>query len=284
MSLFRQEGVDLSRLELIIVDNAPEGSGADMAARLKEQAPFPVTYVHAPEPGVANARNAAMAYVRGKWMASLDDDQEALPNWLAGLIAARDLLKAEVMFGPVEGRLPDMGVTHAAHLAEFFSRRGAHEACILDGHWGMGNSMIATRLLGDAPFDPFSNELGGEDDFLFARLRDEGVVMGWAPQGVVLEHVPPHRATLKYMLRRSFAFGQGPTTIAARKSPPEVLNVIRWMAIGLAQTFVFGFITLLMYAARSPKRVKWLDKTAAGVGKVLWFSPFDQRFYGQYAR
>ncbi|MBP9755893.1 MAG: glycosyltransferase family 2 protein, partial [Phenylobacterium sp.] len=76
-STFLQAGVDPATLELVVVDNDQAPSAKALTQGLAAEAPFPVVYVHEPEPGVANARNAAMAQARGDFIAFLDDDEEA---------------------------------------------------------------------------------------------------------------------------------------------------------------------------------------------------------------
>src|ERR1700733_5124380 len=101
-STFRQTGVDLAALELVIVDNDQTPSAKPMASRLAAEAPFPVRYVHEPAAGVANARNAALAAACGDLIAFLDDDEEATDGWLAALIVAQVRYDADVVFGPVQ--------------------------------------------------------------------------------------------------------------------------------------------------------------------------------------
>ena len=76
-SVFAQVGVDAKELELVIVDNDQVASAKALADGFKSEAPFPVTYVHEPRAGVANARNAALSAAKGELIAFLDDDEEA---------------------------------------------------------------------------------------------------------------------------------------------------------------------------------------------------------------
>ena len=66
--------------------------------------PFPSHYISEPRPGVANARNAGVAAARGRWVAFLDDDEEADPLWLASLTRVRARAAADAVFGPIEAR------------------------------------------------------------------------------------------------------------------------------------------------------------------------------------
>src|SRR5213078_4731473 len=68
------------RLRVLVVDNAPVHDEATRVAG--------VDYLHAPTPGLSNARNAAVAATPGEVLAWLDDDTVADPHWLAGIACA----------------------------------------------------------------------------------------------------------------------------------------------------------------------------------------------------
>jgi hypothetical protein len=122
------------------------------------------------------------------------------------------------------------------------------------------------------------DQIGGEDDLLFTALAEQGRRFAWALEAWVWEHAPPHRATLDYALRRAFAYGQGPSQTASYRR--DRLGVLKWMAIGAAQTAVFGTAAGVLTALRRPERAAMLDRTARGLGKVLWMPRFEPRFYG----
>ncbi|HRJ65000.1 MAG TPA: glycosyltransferase, partial [Brevundimonas sp.] len=60
-SLFTQTGVADRVSAIVVVDNDPVGSAAATVEALLPRSPWPLTYVHAPRPGVATARNAGLA-------------------------------------------------------------------------------------------------------------------------------------------------------------------------------------------------------------------------------
>lgn len=282
LSTFRQVGVDLNELELIIVDNDQVDSARATVRALADEAPFPVTYVHEPDPGVANARNAAMARAKGDLIAFLDDDEEAPEGWLAALLAAMARHQADVVFGPVRGRAPETIVAHRDYLERFFSREGPAEAGLLDHYYGCGCSLLRRAALPDpkAPFSAIRNHIGGEDDLLFGQMRREGAKFAWEPAGWVWEDPVPARLTLGYTIRRAFAYGQGPASACAAASPPDRLGVAGWMAQGLIQAAVFGALAGFKWLIRAPDFAATLDRAARGLGKTLWWGPFKIHFYG----
>jgi succinoglycan biosynthesis protein ExoM len=284
-SVFAQRGLDVTRLELVVVDNDQAASAEPIVARLAAEAPFPVIYVHEPNPGVANARNAAMAAAGGSLIAFLDDDEEAPAHWLAALIATQVRHDADAVFGPVRGRARDADPAHRAYLERFFSREGPATEGVIDHYYGCGDSLVRRSALPDrfAPFSAVRNLIGGEDDMLFGQMQKAGARFAWAPEAWVWEDPLPARQTLAYTIPRAFAYGQGPSSHCAAADPPDRLGIARWMAVGLAQALAFGAVAAAKWLVRAPDRAQALDRAARGLGKTLWWGPFKIQFYGRPA-
>ncbi|MFI4936786.1 MAG: glycosyltransferase family 2 protein [Caulobacterales bacterium] len=282
-STFRQIGVDHARLELVIVDNDAVPSAEPMARQLAAEAPFPVRYVHEAAAGVASARNAALAAASGELIAFIDDDEEAAPGWLAALIETQRRYDADVVFGPVQARAPERIQLHRPYLQQFFSREGPVESGVIAHYYGCGDSLVRRAALPHPtrPFSVLRNEVGGEDDQLFGVMDRAGARFAWSHEALVYEDPVPERLTLDYALARAFAYGQGPTYACATADPPDWAGVLRWMAIGLVQTGVFGLFAVVQWLTRSPHRAFAFDRAARGAGKVLFGGPFKQRFYGR---
>ena len=279
-SLFAQTGVADRVVAIVVVDNDPVGSAAATVESLRTSSPWPLTYVHAPRPGVATARNAGLAATSAPLIAFLDDDEAASPGWLAALLEAQVNSGADAVFGPITGRAPDAVAWLKPWLERFFGREGPARTGLIDHPFGCGNSLMvrATALPGPAPFDAGTDQAGGEDDALFAALASRGGRFGWAADAWVEEFAPAHRATLNYALARAFAYGQGPSqTAAAAGNWP---GVARWMAIGAAQTAVWGAASAALTVIASPRRAEMYDRTARGIGKLFWMKGFEPHFYG----
>jgi hypothetical protein len=281
----RQVGVAPANLELVIADNDQFPTALGFADALSGEAPFPIVYRHEPRAGVANVRNAALGAARGQFIAFLDDDEEAPEGWLAALIAAQERYQADAVFGPVRARAPAEIRANRAYLERFFSREGPSEAGPIGRHYGCGNSLVRRAALPDpvSPFRALRNQIGGEDDLLFGEMGAAGARFAWAPQAWVWEDPVPERLSLAYTLRRAFAYGQGPSSACAVRTPPDRLGVARWMAIGLLQSLVFGPIAVAKWLLRTPDRADALDRAARSLGKIFWWSPFKIHFYGHAA-
>jgi len=279
-SVFAQDG-SLDRIAAVVVaDNDPDGSAAVAVERLRSETDLALTYAHAPVPGVATARNIGLAATDAPLIAFLDDDEAASPGWLAALLRAQALTGADVLFGPIRGRVPEGTGWTTDYLERFFGRDGPAETGLTDDIHGCGNSLMvrATALPGDAPFDTAMNETGGEDDRLFTALRKRGGRFGWAADAWADEFAPADRATLNYALLRAFAYGQSPSQMAAERR--DWPGVARWMLIGAAQAGVWGLVSLGLAILRRPSRAETLDRMTRGLGKMFWTKGFEPKLYG----
>jgi glycosyltransferase involved in cell wall biosynthesis len=276
-SLFAQEEGLIE--STVVVDNSPEGSARAVVDALVPAAPFPLIYVHEPRPGVATARNTGLKRVGAPFVAFLDDDEEAPPHWLATLLATHKRFGAAVTFGPWRGRAEAADPWARPYLDAFFSRTGPDASGPTDERHGCGNSLMTRKgaLDGEQPFDPAYDQVGGEDDRLYQVLERQGAIFAWAADAWVYEHAPDHRCRVAYALRRAFSFGQTPTTDAAHVK--DWAGVARWMAIGAAQTVVYGLAAAALWLIGSPRRLAMTDRAVRGLGKVVWW--FTPRFYGQ---
>lgn len=278
-SVLAQEGVSSRLKEIIVVDNDPEATARDLVEAMASSAQVTLVWCHAPVPGVATARNRGLQETDAPLIAFLDDDEAASPSWLSALLDTQHKLGTDVVFGPISGRVPD-GTAWSIYLSDFFGRSGPDTDTEIEHAYGCGNSLMvrASALPGPAPFNVEADQSGGEDDALFASLAERGGRFGWSAQAWVDEFAPAHRARLSYALSRAFAYGQGPSQTAAKQR--HWGQVIRWMAIGAAQTLVYGAASLALFLARHPRRIYLYDRTIRGAGKVLWFRGFERNFYG----
>ena len=96
-SLTEQQGAP--PFDVIVVDNDAQHSGEGVAIRYCER--LNLTYVVEPIRGLSRVRNRAVAESRGTFLAFIDDDEWAAPQWLARLAAKAEEYFADVVAGPV---------------------------------------------------------------------------------------------------------------------------------------------------------------------------------------
>jgi succinoglycan biosynthesis protein ExoM len=283
-SVFEQLGAP--RFEILLVDNDAGQSCAPIAEYLSREAKVPFRYEIEGAAGVANARNTAVSLARGTFIAFLDDDEVAKPDWLANLFETQQQTKADVVFGPIEARLPDQAAKPRAYFQQFFSRNLDGESRLIEKPYGCGNSLLKrdTVLHGATPFNPSTNETGGEDDLLWHDVQLRGGTFAWAKDAWVYEDVPENRATWAYLTKRAFAYGHNTTSQWHEGSQASLTRVMYSMARGTCQALAMGIVTACLMAIGHEKRAWAYDKMMRGLGKVLWFGPFKVGFYGAAAQ
>jgi len=269
-------------VEIVIADNDPAGSAREFVIDFAKRSQASITYVHVPEPGVSNARNGALDVARGRYILFLDDDMTAAQNWAQILMDGARRFEATIAFGPVEAVMPKAENPLYAHMQPFFCRHLEQPDGPIPHGVATGNSFLdrKTAQLPTPVFDPALNQTGGEDDALFIHLMSRGARSIWINGARGYEHVPAHRATLTYVWRRNFAFGQGPTQEAADRGLKGLPAILKWMAVGMVQTGLYGLQWAFSSLLRQPRAVQYWARMAQGVGKVLWADRFSPKLYG----
>lgn len=193
-------------LEVVVVDNDPEGTAEEVCAAAAAGLRWPLRCVREARRGISHARNRAVASARPgtELVAFIDDDMVPSPAWLDELLHAREAYGADVVLGPTlrrfEGEVPAW-----VRRGGFFGDRRMPTGTAVE-HGGIGNSLIDARLLREsaAPFDERLALTGGEDTHFFLRAARAGKRLVWADEAVAYERVPASRATAGWILRRGY--------------------------------------------------------------------------------
>lgn len=286
-SIFGQ--INAPSFEIILIDNDKNESAKPIANELALKAKslnIDFKYIIEPNAGVANARNKALNFAIGEYIAFLDDDECAFPNWLEAIYKTAIETKANVVFGPIEARLLNGSDEPSEYFKTFFSRLDEWNEGIITRHYGCGNSLMHRASVFAKPdtFNPITNETGGEDDLLFREVEANGGIFAWSKKAWVYEDVPRQRASYSYLTPRAFAYGHNTTSQCFDKANPNYIAGVISMLRGTLQTIIMAIITIILWAIKHEKRAWAYDKMLRGLGKVLWFGPFKRSFYGEKAK
>ena len=268
---------------IVVADNDARGSAYAAIEAFAARTGRTVDYAIEPDPGVSNARNNAMARVDSRYVLFLDDDMEVVPPYLDPLMETARALGTAITFAPAVASLPDGVERWSPWLSPLFSREFDGETRVVTDTLGTGGCLVDLQglTLPSPVFDPALNEVGGEDDAFFNHIIALGGTVGWCAEAKAWEHVPPHRATPRYLWSRHFAFGQTPTREAADHA---VLGVVKWMGVGLVQTAVHAPLYAMHRLLGRPSAIGHLGRLAQGVGKIFWWDSLSPRLYGRKAR
>jgi len=272
-------------IEILVVDNSADGNARALVETMASGARWPLRYISMPVPGVANARNAGVLAARGRWVAFLDDDEQASETWLSQHIRTARRSGAQAVFGPVTAKAE--GGREIGPLAPYFSRHfdrvDGEDVTDLAPYLGTNNSMFDREsCLGGAggPFDTSLNETGGEDTLLLRHLVRQGKRLAWSAGAEVTEWVPERRLNWAYVRKRTFLSGQIRVLTHHKAQPVEWSRIAFWMAAGLAQIVLHGVAAILIAPFDRIRAEKARVKVRGGLGKVLWMQRFRPALYG----
>lgn len=194
--------------EVLVVDNDPDG-GARAVVDPRRAAPS-VRYVHEPQPGIAAARNRALAEAESAQvdlLVFIDDDERPVEDWLRLLVETYERHRPAAVVGPV---VSEFAVPPEAWIraGRFFDRRrlptgtevmiAATNNLLLD--------VAQVRTLG-LTFDERFGISGGSDMLLTRRLTAAGGRMVWCDEAIVIDVVPADRSSRTWVLRRAYRSG-----------------------------------------------------------------------------
>ena len=146
--------------------------------------------------GLSAPRNCALGAVAesAEWVAFIDDDSTADPQWLAQLVRVQRETGADVVTGPV---VPRYESTPPAWLEQgnFFLTNPRPTTSIVTSAY-TNTVLISVAFLEQhrLRFDLRFGRSGGEDSHFFARVQRAGAHMVWCQEAVVFDAVPDARA------------------------------------------------------------------------------------------
>lgn len=194
---------------IIVVDNDKCGSANEIVNKFDKKIDN-LLYQIEPRKGISFARNTCIAIARKyncSYIAFVDDDEKVQANWLDELAYAIIKYEADVVFGPVVPNY-EQNVPKWIIDGKFFERPRFTTGEITNS-WRTGNVLIRLSVLEkfDKPFDTEFALTGGEDTYLFMKLKKMGVKMIWCDEAIVEEFISSERASLKWLIKRSYRMG-----------------------------------------------------------------------------
>lgn len=259
--------------DVVVVDNDPEGSAEGVAEKsgLKR-----VRYLREDTPGIAAARNRCLdATQHAALIAFVDDDESVPPDWLETLITCLEQTGGDIVAGPVIPSLPE-GAGGWIAAGGYFDRPRWPSGTVLTAV-ATNNTLMKRSVLGLVSPPGFSSAFGssgGSDTEFFARALSGGATAVWCDEAAVVEHIPPSRLRLTWVIRRGVRVGNSDIRRRLRQESRSrlVLVLLRRTLAGLAFT--------LMAAARgrAPHREE-LIPLLSGVGGWLALAGFTVNEY-----
>lgn len=199
------ELADRCAVEIVVVDNDPDGSGASAVDALSAPG---LRYVHEPIPGIAAVRNRALDEAAGsRLLAMIDDDERPEPGWLGHLVSTWEAHRPAAVAGRVVAAY-ESELDPWVAAGDFFLRFSMVTGTEVETA-AAGNLLLDVEQVRDARVR-FATDLGlgGGEDNLFSRalVRAGGRIL-WCEESVAVDRVPAARMTRRWVLVRSWSHG-----------------------------------------------------------------------------
>lgn len=260
LSALTFEKSETPTIDLVVVDNDPNGSAAALCKEMRPMLSWPLKSCVESRRGISYARNRAID-LAGRdvdFVAFIDDDEVPEPLWLDQLLHVQKLYDADVVGGPVKPRfeepVPDW-VLKGGFFGGRFEQPDHPTGQPLE-FVAAGNVLVRADVFEkmDEAFDPRWGLTGGEDVHFFARVHRAGFKIVWAAEALAHEYIPRSRASAGFILRRSYRLGLTLALWEKHVRPSRAVQALRivkatvWIILGLllvVPSAVLGFHVLM---------------------------------------
>ena len=280
-SLRMQSLPEGTSMEVIVIDNDPEGSAGPIVERFRDAGAFSCRYFRQPVKNISITRNLAVEKADGEYLLFIDDDETACRDWLRAMLAALESSGADGVFGPILPDFPD-GTPEWMRRRELLYRIPLQNTGEPARMKYTGNCLVRSSLLRkiDGPFDPRFGTTGGEDSFLFEILERQGACFLYCREAPVYEFLPPTRTTLSHLFLRGIKDGGNHT-----RRILELSHGKRWglRPFLLGKAIAYGSLSLLLFLLLLPSpywRTYWLVRLGSNGGRFLSSLGWNYQFYG----
>jgi len=261
-------------VQLLVVDNNPDGSAAETFERITGPFGQRRRYVHEPERGYASVRNAVLRNIDGAdAVAMIDDDEVPAPGWLDALVEAQGRSDADVIAGPVISEFPKGIPAYYEESGVFAMDAPEYE----EGHempWcATNNTLMLGRVADLVPegYDPKFNPMSGEDVHFFMKARLRGARIVWTKTALVHEYLPAARFSGRWLFYRAKRSGNSHALIERELLASRRANVTRFLKAGaLVSLGALGWLSGILSKNQAMK-LRALYNVGRGLGMLRAF-------------
>ncbi|WP_240532415.1 glycosyltransferase [Moritella marina] len=253
-------------LEVIVVDNDDHGYAEMLVKNQANIMDIPVFYRQESAKNIALARNCSIKNTQGEWIAFIDDDEIADPDWLANLLSTAQTFQADAVFGRVKS-------TYPSNSPQWIIDSGVFERPTVTNGQEVTSGATNSTLISQAAikkyqlqFDADYGLTGGEDADFFYRLYQHGGNLVCSNEAFVSEEVANNRLNIKYLLKRALRIGETYTRYRMQQAP--LVNKFAYLCDVLLKLVILLFVVLIKLPFGQSKYAKPLLQLVDKYGKI----------------
>lgn len=287
-SLLNQRIPEHWSVEICVVENDTTPRSKAVVDSFASSHAGMVRYYQEPRRGIPIARNKTIDVAlenQYDWIALIDDDEIALPDWIANLIDCAGRYNADVVNGPVQRLYEQQPPEWWRKLKPAATEPGAvlTEA-------PTNNTFFTSDLIDPAKSNlRFEERLtfGYEDIDFFRRADAVGHKIVWAPEAIVEEEIPASRVTPQRLLSRVQMQATGLTYStklrrgfwhAATRFAPKAVRRILWGIVSI----VLALPVIVLNRKKGMSRYYTARiRFARGMGNLRGLTKYSPDYYGQ---
>lgn len=268
--------------DVLVIDNDPAGSAEQTVTGFGSPL---LRYVHEPTPGIAAARNRALAESDHDLLVFIDDDERPSPDWLVQLLDVYRSSRPAAVAGRVISEYsvePDDFIVAGRFFERLRHPTGSSVPAAATNNLLLDLAQVRAHGL---TFDERLGLSGGSDNLFTRELVARGGRILWCDEAFVVDVVPASRLTRTWVLRRAYRTGNTEARVSvdlAGGGARRTIARLRETARGIVRLAGGGARWTVGVLKRSlGDRARGLRTISRGRGMIAgaW-----GRIYSEYAR
>lgn len=264
VSIAQQKFNGIGKIRVIVADNDDHPAAQERIEAVARKNSLHLTYVHVPARNISRARNACLDLATAPFIAFIDDDEVASPQWLSVLVDVLKETDADAVLGPVlavyRSKCPAWLKKSDFHSSLPVWKNGK----IMSG--GAGNVLLKWTSVSALRFREELGRVGGEDTAYFHELVKAGGRITFAKDAIVTEAVPEERESFLWLLKRRFRFGQTHGLLLLEAAHRPWTRLKNTVTAGFKAAFCLLMVLLNFF--RDQARRSWSLRGALHAGVV----------------
>lgn len=226
---------------VVVVENDATASCESLCCSLAKRLDLDIRYQLQSTGGIPHVRNRAVSAVPAgvEWIAFVDDDEVAEPDWLANLLTQAEASGVDVVTGPVIPIYHD-SIPQWLREGGYFEPTKSLPTGQLVSVARSGNALVRRHWFDQFRFDERLKESGGSDTQFFLQIFGAGAQCIWCAEAAVFEFVPAERGTTAWLLRRSFRYGNTLAVLDRLNGRSLTLRAAKGVALLILGTLRFA--------------------------------------------